>query len=214
MYNSPNNNSPILRRSNFNTSSQGQTTTINKPIAQNTGSSPKPEIAKGPIIPELIPLDPSKKVQVIPIGGLCEIGKNTWIIRCDDKMIIIDAGLAFPSEDMHGVDLVLPELTYLIENKDKILGMFITHGHEDHIGGVANMLKSVNIPIIYGPPLAIGLLEGKLKEHGLLQKTVFKRTKPRETIQIGSFALTFVRNNHSILSYSNASWLNCSFRRF
>lgn len=198
MYNSPNNDSPILRRSNFNTSSQGQTTTLNKPITENTGSSLKPETAKGPIIPELIAVDPSKKVQVIPIGGLCEIGKNTWIIRCDDKMIIIDAGLAFPSEDMHGVDLVLPELTYLIENKDKILGMFITHGHEDHIGGVANMLKSVNIPIIYGPPLAIGLLEGKLKEHGLLQKTVFKRTKPRETIQIGSFALTFVRNNHSI----------------
>lgn len=150
------------------------------------------------IIEEIIPIEEGKRVQVIPIGGLCEIGKNTWVIRCDDKIAIIDGGLAFPTEEMHGVDLVLPELTYLIENKDKIAGMILTHGHEDHIGGIANMLKSIDIPIIYGPPLPIGLLEGKLKDQGLLAKANFKRVKPRETVKIGPMAFTFVRNNHSI----------------
>ncbi|MDX1921368.1 MAG: ribonuclease J [Candidatus Caenarcaniphilales bacterium] len=150
------------------------------------------------IIPDLIPFDPKAKVQVIAMGGLCEIGKNTWVLSCNDKIILIDGGLAFPSEDMHGVDLVFPELTYLIENQDKIAGMIITHGHEDHIGGIVNMLRSINIPIMYGPPLAVGLLEGKLKEAGLLSKSVIKRTKPRETVQLGPFAVTWLRNNHSI----------------
>lgn len=159
--------------------------------APNTGSSQQ-------IVPDLIKPEAGAKVQVIALGGLCEIGKNTWALRCNDQIMIIDGGLAFPSEDMHGVDLVLPELTYLIENKDKIVGMVITHGHEDHIGGISNMLKSVDIPIMYGPPLAIGLLEGKLKEAGLLPKANMKRIKPRETVQLGSFAVTFVRNNHSI----------------
>jgi ribonuclease J len=178
--NRPINQKPIIRRP----SPEGQ-------------ADPQPTTTSQ-IVPDLVKAVPGEKVQVISLGGLCEIGKNTWAIRYQDQIMIIDGGLAFPSEDMHGVDLVLPELTYLVENKEKIVGMLITHGHEDHIGGVSNMLKSVDIPIIYGPPLAVGLLEGKLKEAGLMQKANMKRIKPRETVQLGSFAVTFVRNNHSI----------------
>lgn len=179
------NKKPIIRRPSPN-----QPTITNKPennIEENTV-----------ILPEIVKPVAGEKVQVISLGGLGEIGKNTWVMRCQDQIMIIDGGLGFPSEDMHGVDLVLPELTYLIENQDKIAGMIITHGHEDHIGGISNMLQSINIPIMYGPPLAIGLLEGKLKEAGLLNKANMKRIKPRETVQVGPFAVTFVRNNHSI----------------
>ncbi len=171
---------------------------IRRPVPPENTPTTDEVKESGKIIPDIIKPDPNGKVQVISLGGLGEIGKNTWVLRCNDQIIIIDAGLGFPSEDMHGVDLVLPELTYLVENKDKIAGMVITHGHEDHIGGVTNMLKSVDIPIIYGPPLAIGLLEGKIKEAGLSAKAHMKRIKPRETIQIGPFAVTFARNNHSI----------------
>ncbi|MDX1918966.1 MAG: ribonuclease J [Candidatus Caenarcaniphilales bacterium] len=159
---------------------------------------PEEKKEETPVIPDLVEIKPEAKVQVISLGGLGEIGKNTWAFRYEDQILIVDAGLGFPNDQMQGVDLVLPELTYLIENQDKIVGMLITHGHEDHIGGVPNMLRSVNIPIIYGPPLAIGLIEGKLKEHGLLPKANLKRIKPRETVQLGSFAITFIRNNHSI----------------
>jgi mRNA degradation ribonuclease J1/J2 len=144
------NKKPIIRRPNPNQNSN------------NNIEIQKKEISTSPqnIIEEVIKPIPGEKVQVISLGGLGEIGKNTWVIRCQDQIMIIDGGLGFPSEDMHGVDLVLPELTYLIENQDKIAGMIITHGHEDHIGGISNMLQSINIPIMYGPPLAIGLLEG------------------------------------------------------
>ncbi len=179
------NKKPIIRRPNQNQNIEVEKKEINDNTQEN-------------IIPDLVQAIPGEKVQVISLGGLGEIGKNTWVMRYQDQIMIIDGGLGFPSEDMHGVDLVLPELTYLIENQDKIAGMIITHGHEDHIGGISNMLKSVNIPIIYGPPLAIGLLEGKLKEAGLLGKANMNRIKPRETVTVGAFAVTFVRNNHSI----------------
>ncbi|MDJ0626202.1 MAG: ribonuclease J [Candidatus Caenarcaniphilales bacterium] len=171
-------------------------TIIRRPDTKKDSKKISKEI--GSIVEDLIPLEENAKVQVIPIGGLCEIGKNTWIVKCNDQIVLIDGGLAFPSEEMHGVDLVLPELTYLIENKEKIVGMILTHGHEDHIGGISNMLKNLDIPIIYGPPLAIGLLEGKLKDQGLSQKTVLKRTKARESVKLGPFAFTWIRNNHSI----------------
>jgi len=179
-----------------------QNTIIRRPeaVAPVAKVAPKSSTPTEPqcIIPDIIKPEPGAKVQVIAPGGLCEIGKNTWAIRCNDQIFLIDGGLAFPTEEMHGVDLVLPELTYLVENKEKIVGMIITHGHEDHIGGVSNILKSVDIPIIYGPPLAIGLLEGKLKEAGLLSKANMKRVKARETVTLGDFAITYVRNNHSI----------------
>jgi ribonuclease J len=176
--------------------------TNQKPIIRRPEATPNANtqapVTTSEIVKEVVKPVPGGKVQVIALGGLGEIGKNTWAFRCNDQIMLIDGGLGFPSEDMHGVDLVLPELTYLIENKEKIVGMIITHGHEDHIGGISNILKSVDIPIIYGPPLAVGLLEGKLKEAGLLPKANIKRIKPRDTVELGSFAVTFVRNNHSI----------------
>jgi ribonuclease J len=105
-----------------------------------------------------IKFDPDKTLKIIALGGLYEIGKNTWVYECGDDMILIDAGLAFPTVDMIGVDIVLPKLNYIIENKHRIKAMIITHGHEDHIGGVVPILKEIEIPIIYAPSLALALL--------------------------------------------------------
>ena len=141
---------------------------------------------------------PGEKVKIIPLGGMCEIGKNTWIIESQNEMVIIDGGLAFPSDGMPGVEIVLPDISYLVQNRNKIKGLVITHGHEDHIGGIVPMLKQFDIPIIYGPSLAIGLLEEKLKEAQLTDKTILTKGRPRQTFKIGSLAFTYVRNTHSI----------------
>ncbi|MBD1933848.1 MULTISPECIES: ribonuclease J [Cyanophyceae] len=138
-------------------------------------------------------------LKVIPLGGLHEIGKNTCVFEYDDEIILLDAGLAFPSESMHGVNIVLPDMTYLRENRHKIKGMIVTHGHEDHIGGIAYHLKQFDIPVIYGPRLAMALLEGKLEEAGVSNRTTLKRVVPREMVRIGaSFFVEFIRNTHSI----------------
>lgn len=137
-------------------------------------------------------------LKIIPLGGLGEIGKNTMAISYGDDIILVDAGLAFPSEDMLGVDLVLPEITYLVENQDKLRGLAITHGHEDHIGGIPFILKEIPIPMIYGPALAIGLLEGKLKEYGLSDRTALATVRPRQRVKIGCFEVEFIRCTHSI----------------
>lgn len=137
-------------------------------------------------------------LKVIPLGGLGEIGKNTMVIRYGNDMILVDAGLAFPSEDMLGVDLVLPDYSFLVENQDKIKGLVITHGHEDHIGGIPFILRHLSIPVIYGPALALGLLEGKLKEVGLEDRTVMRKVKPRQEVKIGCFTVKFIRCTHSI----------------
>ena len=145
-----------------------------------------------------VPLVPNAKVKVIPLGGMCEIGKNTWIIEYEDDMIIIDGGLAFPSDAMPGVEIVLPDISYLVQNKNKIKGLVITHGHEDHIGGIVPMLRQFDIPIIYGPSLAIALLEAKLKDAQVADKTTLVKGRPRQTFKLGSLAFTYVRNTHSI----------------
>lgn len=138
-------------------------------------------------------------LKVIPLGGLHEIGKNTCVFEYDDEIVLLDAGLAFPSESMHGVNIVLPDMTYLRENRHKIKGMIVTHGHEDHIGGIAYHLKQFDIPVIYGPRLAMALLEGKLEEAGVSNRTTLKRVAPREMVRIGaSFFVEFIRNTHSI----------------
>jgi ribonuclease J len=138
-------------------------------------------------------------LKIIPLGGLHEIGKNTCIFEYGEEIILLDAGIAFPTEDMHGVNIVLPDMTYLRENRHKIKGMIVTHGHEDHIGGISYHLKQFDIPVIYGPRLAMALLQDKLEEAGLVNRTTLKSVQPRETVQIGSaFAVEFIRNTHSI----------------
>lgn len=138
-------------------------------------------------------------VKIIPLGGLHEIGKNTCVFEYDDEIILLDAGIAFPSEDMHGINIVLPDMTYLRENRHKIKGMIATHGHEDHIGGIPYHLKQFDIPVIYGPRLAMALLRDKLEEAGVVNRTTLKSVLPRETVQIGkSFTVEFIRNTHSL----------------
>ncbi|MBD2608243.1 ribonuclease J [Scytonema hofmannii FACHB-248] len=138
-------------------------------------------------------------LKIIPLGGLHEIGKNTCVFEYDDEIILLDAGLAFPTEAMHGVNIVLPDTTYLRENRHKIKGMIVTHGHEDHIGGIAFHLKQFDIPVIYGPRLALAMLEGKLEEAGVRDRTELRTVKPRDVVRFGkSFVVEYIRNTHSI----------------
>lgn len=145
----------------------------------------------------MLKLEETQKLKVIPLGGLGEIGKNMTAIEYNDELIVIDCGIAFPDEDMYGVDLIIPDISYLIENESKLKGIFITHGHEDHIGAIPFILKQVNIPI-YGTRLTIGLIENKLKEHGLLATTSLNIIKPRESAKFNHLEVEFIRNTHSI----------------
>ncbi|MBD2449544.1 ribonuclease J [Nostoc sp. FACHB-152] len=138
-------------------------------------------------------------LKIIPLGGLHEIGKNTCVFEYDDEIILLDAGLAFPTEAMHGVNIVLPDTTYLRENRHKIKGMIVTHGHEDHIGGIAFHLKQFEIPVIHGPRLAMAMLEGKLEEAGVRDRTELRSVMPRDVVRIGKhFFVEYIRNTHSI----------------
>jgi ribonuclease J len=138
-------------------------------------------------------------IKIIPLGGLHEIGKNTCIFEYEDEILLLDAGIAFPTENMHGVNIVLPDMTYLRENRHKIKGMIATHGHEDHIGGIPYHLKQFDIPVIYGPRLAMALLREKLEEAGVANRTTLKTVSPREMVKVGSsFVVEFIRNTHSI----------------
>ncbi|WP_413165390.1 ribonuclease J [Capilliphycus salinus ALCB114379] len=138
-------------------------------------------------------------LKIIPLGGLHEIGKNTCVFEYGDEIILLDAGLAFPTDGMHGVNIVLPDVTYLRENRHKIKGMIVTHGHEDHIGGIPFHLKQFDVPVIYGPRLAMALLQGKLEEAGVSDRTELRSVRPREIVRIGkNFLVEYIRNTHSI----------------
>ncbi|PSO50160.1 MAG: ribonuclease J [Cyanobacteria bacterium SW_9_44_58] len=138
-------------------------------------------------------------LKIIPLGGLHEIGKNTCIFEYEDEIMLLDAGVGFPSQEMHGINIVLPDMSYLRENQHKIKGMIVTHGHEDHIGGIVYHLKQFDIPVIYGPRLALALLQNKLEEAGIADRTELKPMLPRETAKISrSFSVEFIRNTHSI----------------
>ena len=114
-------------------------------------------------------------LRVIPLGGLHEIGKNTCVFEFGDELMLVDAGLAFPSDGMHGVNVVMPDTTFLKENQRRIKGMIVTHGHEDHIGGISHHLKHFNIPIIYGPRLAMSMLRGKWRKQGYLIEQLYRQ---------------------------------------
>lgn len=139
----------------------------------------------------------STPLKIIPLGGLNEIGKNMTVIECANDIFIIDCGLAFPDSEMLGVDLVLPDYTYLEKNAQKIRGIVLTHGHEDHIGGLPYFLNKINVPV-YGTRLTIGLVEGKLKEAGLLGRVTLSVVKPGDTVKLGCMAVELIRVNHSI----------------
>ena len=140
----------------------------------------------------------TKKLKIIPLGGLDEIGKNLTAFEYGNEIIMVDCGMAFPDEDMPGVDMVINDITYLEKNWKKIKGIFLTHGHEDHIGGLPYFLKAINVPV-YGTRLTLGLVEHKLKEHNLLAKVKLIRVKAGNTINAGNnFSIEFIRTNHSI----------------
>ena len=136
-------------------------------------------------------------VRIIPLGGLNEIGKNMTVYECGNDMFIVDCGLAFPDETMLGIDIVIPDFTYVVQNKEKIRGVFITHGHEDHIGGIPYLMKEIDAPL-YATKLTLGLIKNKLKEHGLSNQVKMMEVKPGDTIKAGCMSVEFIRVNHSI----------------
>ena len=138
-----------------------------------------------------------ESLRIIPLGGLGEIGKNITAIEYEDEIIVIDCGISFPDEDMYGIDLVIPDIKYLLDNKDKVKGLFLTHGHEDHIGAIPYILKQINMPV-YGTKLTIGLVESKLKEHDMLSKTNLIPISPGESIKLNKLIIEFIRVTHSI----------------
>jgi ribonuclease J len=136
-------------------------------------------------------------VKITALGGLSEIGKNLYVFECSNDLFIIDCGLAFPDEDMLGVDLVIPDFTYLEKNRERFRGIVLTHGHEDHIGSLPYLLKKINVPV-YGTKLTLGLCEGKLREHGILSRCSLNVVEPRQTVKMGCMSVEFIRVNHSI----------------
>ena len=139
----------------------------------------------------------NKKLKVIPLGGLEQIGMNITAFEYDDSIIVVDCGLSFPEDDMLGIDLVIPDVTYLKENLDKVKGFFITHGHEDHIGALPYILREINVPI-YATKLTIGIIDHKLEEHELIRKVKRKIVKYGQHINAGCFRVEFIKTNHSI----------------
>lgn len=138
------------------------------------------------------------KLKVIPLGGMNEIGKNITAFEYENEIVVVDSGLAFPEDDMLGVDLVIPDITYLEKNKEKVKALLITHGHEDHIGSVPYFLKKINVPV-YGTKLTLGLIKNKLVEHNLVESTKLKCIEPGDKIQVGkNFKVEFIRVTHSI----------------
>jgi ribonuclease J len=138
-----------------------------------------------------------KKLKVIPLGGLQEIGKNITAFEYGDDIIVVDCGLSFPEDEMLGIDLVIPDVSYLIKNKEKVKGIILTHGHEDHIGALPYVLRELNVPV-YGTRLTLGLVKYKLEEHGILDIVQLQTVQAGQTIELGAFKIEFIRATHSI----------------
>src|SRR5262245_2853552 len=141
---------------------------------------------------------PAGKLQVVPLGGLGEFGMNCMAFRWADDIIVIDCGLMFPESELLGVDIVVPDITYLLENRDKVRAIVLTHGHEDHIGGLPWVIGELNVPI-YGTEFTLALVENKLDEHGLLDDAELNEIRPSESFRIGPFTVTPIRVTHSIV---------------
>ena len=171
---------------------------IHNPIAKSD-ADPVVVSSSESVVPAKQPRKENRKtpVKIIPLGGLNEIGKNMTVFECSNDIFIADCGLAFPDAEMLGVDIVIPDFTYIERNQAKLRGVVLTHGHEDHIGGLAYLLKKVNIPV-YGTKLTLGLVEGKLKEHGLYGKVKLCEVAPKKTVKMGCMAVEFISVNHSI----------------
>jgi ribonuclease J len=137
------------------------------------------------------------KIRIVPLGGINEIGKNITCIEYKDEIIVIDCGLKFPDEEMLGIDIVIPDVTYLVKNADLVKGIFLTHGHEDHIGALPYVLKQLNVPV-YGTKLTLGIVETKLKEHGLLEIVDLRIVAPGDVIKLENMSVEFIRISHSI----------------
>ena len=162
--------------------------------ASKAQKAPKaPKAAKKPRVEK----DDGTKLRIIPLGGLDEIGKNMTVIEYGDDIIVVDCGLGFPDEDMLGIDLVIPDITYLEANRDKIRGIFLTHGHEDHIGAIPYVLRSINPPV-YGTRLTLGIINNKLSEFHLPWEPQFHEVNAGDTVKAGVFSVEFIRVNHSI----------------
>ncbi|MGN2339126.1 ribonuclease J [Clostridium cagae] len=147
--------------------------------------------------PKKVSLKNKPKLKIIPLGGLGEIGKNITAFEYGDEIIVIDCGLAFPDEDLYGIDIIIPDVTYLIRNKNRVKGFFITHGHEDHIGGIPYVLQQINVPV-YATKLTLALIESKLEEHHMLNDCKLNLVEVGESVKLKNFNVEFIRNNHSI----------------
>ncbi|SEF81295.1 ribonuclease J [Caloramator fervidus] len=137
------------------------------------------------------------KIKVVPLGGVNEIGKNMTMIEYKNEIIVIDCGLMFPEEEMFGIDVVIPDVTYLVKNKEKVKGIFLTHGHEDHIGGLPYILKQLNVPV-YGTMLTLGIVQTRLKDHGILSSVDLRVVKAGEVVELENMKVEFIKNCHSI----------------
>ena len=193
------------RRTKRNNIKEGEKRTTRRPYHKRTE---KKETLKEDLIKEIEIEKGTKKrnnksifkgpkLKIIPLGGLHEIGKNITVFEYEKEIIVVDCGLSFPEDDMLGVDLVIADVTYLEKNKDKIKGLIVTHGHEDHIGGIPYLLKQINIPI-YATKLTIGLIKNKLEEHKLLRSAKLHEVMQGETLTLGKFKVEFIRSSHSI----------------
>lgn len=165
------------------------------------GPVKKENMQQGPRVKKIVSKPkkpaPAQKIKVIPLGGLGEIGKNMTAFEYKDEIIIIDCGLAFPDEDLYGIDMVIPDISYLVKNKEKVKGILITHGHEDHIGAIPYVLREINVPV-YATKLTVGLIGAKLDEHGMLNTTKLVEVKPGDIVPFKYTKAEFIRNNHSI----------------
>jgi len=204
------NTKKVARRTNR--TSKRENSEVNAKVRKNHKKTMKEEVEKGKEVKKVVEENTQEKkrrtntkkfefkksnLKIIPLGGIEEIGKNMTVFEYENEIIIVDCGLEFPTDDMLGVDLVIPDITYLERNKEKIRGMVITHGHEDHIGSIPYILKQINIPI-YATKLTIGLIKNKLEEHHLLRSAKLKEVNAGETINFGKMKVEFIRSCHSI----------------